>query len=121
MNKVTSVKPLPEGKVFVEMADGRCGEFDVKPCMKSDFFSGFLSALGMAASDAGSLQNLLLAAAAESDNVTMTGTDEYGYRYSLDCTICWYSRESVVRSAWIIKSGEEFPRLTSCYILRRPQ
>ncbi len=39
MNKVINVSPQPEGKVFVELADGRCGEFDLKPYMKSDFFS----------------------------------------------------------------------------------
>jgi Protein of unknown function (DUF2442) len=39
MNKVTHVRPLPNAKVFVVMADGRCGEFDVKPYMKGDFFS----------------------------------------------------------------------------------
>jgi hypothetical protein len=39
MNKVTRVSPLPDGKVFVEMADGRSGEFDVKPYMKSAFFA----------------------------------------------------------------------------------
>jgi len=43
MNKVTNVRPLPEGKVFVKMVDGRCGEFDVKPYMKSDFFSGLMN------------------------------------------------------------------------------
>ncbi len=43
MNKVTSVRPLPDSKVFVEMADGRCGEFDVKPYMKGDFFAELLN------------------------------------------------------------------------------
>ena len=38
MNKVISVRPLPDGKVFVEMADGRSGEFDVRPYMVSDYF-----------------------------------------------------------------------------------
>jgi len=28
------------------------------------------------------------------------------------------SREALVRSAWIIKTGEDFPRLVSCYVLR---
>lgn len=78
----------------------------------------FLSALGMTASDAEGLRSLLLIAAAESDNVTMTDSDKYGCRYSLDYAVFWSSRESVVRSAWIVKSGEDFPRLTSCYILR---
>lgn len=38
MNKVISVCPRPEGKVFVELADGRQGEFDVRPYMASEFF-----------------------------------------------------------------------------------
>lgn len=78
----------------------------------------FLSALGMGASDAEGLRNLLLVVAADSDNVTLTGSDLYGIRYSLDFTVFWNSRESVVRSAWIVKSGEEFPRLTTCYVLK---
>jgi len=40
MNKVLTVKPLSDGRVLVTMADGCCGEFDVNPYMKSDFFSG---------------------------------------------------------------------------------
>jgi hypothetical protein len=42
MNKVSSVKPLQDGKVFVEMADGCAGVFDVKPYMGSDFFRALL-------------------------------------------------------------------------------
>ena len=42
MNKVTSVKPLPDGRLLVKMADGRCGEFDVKPYMRSTFFSALM-------------------------------------------------------------------------------
>lgn len=38
MNKVMSVKPLPGGRVVVELADGHRGEFDVKPYMNSIFF-----------------------------------------------------------------------------------
>lgn len=38
MNKVISVHPLLEGKVFIELADGRKGEFDVRPYMASGFF-----------------------------------------------------------------------------------
>lgn len=39
MNKVICVRPLQDGKVFVEMADGRVGEFDVKPFMESSFLT----------------------------------------------------------------------------------
>ena len=38
MNKVISVRAKTAGVVLVEMADGRRGEFDVRPYMDSDFF-----------------------------------------------------------------------------------
>lgn len=38
MAKVVSVRPEANGRVYVEMADGRCGSFDVKPYMRSEFF-----------------------------------------------------------------------------------
>ena len=38
MNQVISASPLADGKVFLELNDGRSGEFDVRPFMTSDFF-----------------------------------------------------------------------------------
>ncbi len=38
MNKVIKVAALPDGFLKVNLQDGRCGEFDVKPFMQSDFF-----------------------------------------------------------------------------------
>lgn len=38
MNKVISVRAKTTGVVLVEMADGRRGEFDVRPYMTSDYF-----------------------------------------------------------------------------------
>lgn len=78
----------------------------------------FLSALGMTASDAEGLRTLLLSEAKQSNVAHMTGADKYGCRYSIDSVISWGSRSAQVRSAWIVKSGEDFPRLTSCYVLR---
>lgn len=39
MNKIVKAVPLPCGYLQVVMQDGRCGEFDVKPFMNSDFFA----------------------------------------------------------------------------------
>lgn len=78
----------------------------------------FLATLGMSAADADKLREILLIAAADHDDVSETVADEYGRRFTLDVHIVWGSREAVIRSAWIIKSGEEFPRLVSCYVLR---
>ncbi|MDP1547480.1 MAG: DUF2442 domain-containing protein [Anaerolineales bacterium] len=44
MNKVVGVKPLQDGVLWVEMANGAKGEFDVKPYMVSDFFSALKKA-----------------------------------------------------------------------------
>ena len=38
MNQVISVHPESAGRVYVDMADGRCGVFDVTPYMTSEFF-----------------------------------------------------------------------------------
>jgi hypothetical protein len=78
----------------------------------------FLSALGMVSSDAAGLREVLLSAAVVNNDVFMMNVDEYGCRYSMDVVVMWVSREALVRSAWIIKTGEEFPRLVSCYVLR---
>lgn len=38
MNKIVSVRPCSQGRLLVEMADGRSGIFDTRPYMVSDFF-----------------------------------------------------------------------------------
>jgi hypothetical protein len=43
--------------------------------------------------------------------------DDYGRRYIVDFELAWNDRRGAVRSAWIIRRGEEFPRLTTCYVL----
>ena len=78
----------------------------------------FLSALGMTPADAGKLRDILLSAAVMNNEVSITNADKYGCRYSLDVVVTLGSRKALVRSAWIIKTGEDFPRLVSCYVLR---
>lgn len=76
----------------------------------------FAAALGLTADDAEELRQLLLVSAAAVD-VESTSSDEYGDRYVLDFDVArgrWTAR---VRSAWIVRRGEQFPRLTSCYVL----
>ena len=43
--------------------------------------------------------------------------DEYGQRYVLDCEVAGPAGNAMVRSSWIVLSEEDFPRLTSCYVL----
>lgn len=76
----------------------------------------FLSALGMGSADAEKLQAILLSAAKQNEALATT-LDEYGQRYVVDATVQQGGREAVIRSSWMIRKGENFPRLTSCFVL----
>ncbi len=76
----------------------------------------FASVLGMTADRALVLQHALLAAAL-SEDAELTERDIFGQRYTVDFRMDGPSRSAVVRSSWLIRTGEDFPRLTSCYIL----
>lgn len=43
--------------------------------------------------------------------------DEFGKRYVVDFSMTGPTKTVTVRSSWIVRKGEDFPRLTSCYIL----
>jgi hypothetical protein len=76
----------------------------------------FATALGMTASDAEELRASILFAIV-SEEALPTEHDEYGQRYVVDFTLKRQGKEAVVRSSWIVRRGEDYPRLTSCYIL----
>ena len=76
----------------------------------------FLSALGMSKNDAEGLRRALLQAAEFEDAVVGT-EDDFGKRYVIDFQMEHDGRTAPVRSTWIVRIDEDFPRLTSCYIL----
>lgn len=76
----------------------------------------FSSALGLTSADADFLREELLRAARDSDAVE-GAADGYGQRYTIDFELTWNARRAAVRSAWIIRRGETFPRILSCYVL----
>jgi hypothetical protein len=76
----------------------------------------FRRLLGLGLEDA----ELLIAAlrkAARTSDATLGRTDRYGQRYVIDFTMAGPAGRGVVRSAWIIRTGETVPRLATCYIL----
>jgi hypothetical protein len=78
----------------------------------------FASALGMTVDDADELRQLLLLAAAtgEAEATEMT---RHGQLFVLDFDVArgpWAAR---VRSGWIVRFGEDVPRLTTCFVRRR--
>ena len=76
----------------------------------------FFAALGIGAEDAEWLRIELLAAAAR-EECTIGQLSAYGQRYSVEFTLRKNEREPRVSSAWIVRTGEGFPRLISCYVI----
>ena len=76
----------------------------------------FAAALGLTAEDAEQLQAALLTAA-QSYEATPTEETEFGQLYVLDFPTSGPAGQAIVRSSWIVRHGEDFPRLTSCYVI----
>ena len=76
----------------------------------------FASALGLTAEDSEKLRRALLSAAVSKEAVAAE-KDEYGQRYMLDFEMSTEAGSATVRSGWIVRSGEGFPRLISCWVL----
>jgi hypothetical protein len=76
----------------------------------------FKSVLGWAVDDAAAVRQRLLDAV-RSHDATSLGSDDYGQRYALDFNVEGVEGPATVRSLWIVRAGEGFPRLTTCYLL----
>jgi len=77
----------------------------------------FAAVLGITAANAQILRNALLDAAASSDRVESKGDNGFGMVYVLRFPLATAKGAATVLSAWIIRHGEDFPRLTTCYIV----
>ncbi len=76
----------------------------------------FAILLGITINDAEAVQEILLKAIQTKD-ATLGELDEYGQRYVIDFLLTWQDKQAIVRSAWIIRPTEDFPRLVTCYPL----
>jgi hypothetical protein len=76
----------------------------------------FATALGLTAEDAHRLA-LRFREGIRTFNAQAGECDAYGCRYSVDIDIIGRSGRASVRTLWIVRTGEDFPRLTSCYVL----
>lgn len=77
----------------------------------------FASALGVSLDNSEALKSALLRLAAASDQFEARGDNGYGQVYVLRFPLATTAGTATVMSAWIIRHGEDFPRLTTCYIL----
>lgn len=76
----------------------------------------FASALQIFQSDADLLRTNIMEAAT-TVNAAAGDNDCYGQRYTLDFECIRTDRRAVVRTSWIVLTGEDFPRLTTCFVL----
>ena len=80
----------------------------------------FSSILGVTLENAEELRKVLLEAARNHD-AEIGREDRYGKRYVIDFTMATKKGQAKIRSTWIIRSNENFIRLTSCYIIKNKE
>ena len=91
-------------------------------CLSPDHDDGrhkahlFQELLGLTLSDAPLLLDALRRIAIDGEAV-VGQQDRYGQRYVIDFNFAGPGGQALLRSAWIVRTGEEFPRLVTCYIL----
>ena len=76
----------------------------------------FEAALGITTLNYWILRDGLRVAAVSADAVAGE-TDQFGQRFIIDFDLQGPAGVGKVRSAWIILSGEDIPRLVSCYVI----
>lgn len=74
----------------------------------------FASRLGISSNEEELLRRALMTAAA-TEEATSLGEDEFGRRFAVEFDLRGPSGSGRVRSYWIIRRGEEYPRLITCY------
>lgn len=90
-------------------------------CLSTDHPRGrhkarvFARTLGFTSANAEELRDLLLTAARTWDAIP-ADADAYGQRHVVDLVVNTLGEDVTIRSTWIVRTGEDFPRLTSCYV-----
>ena len=76
----------------------------------------FRQAAGLQQSDAAWLRDALLKATPAGEAVAVA-TDAWGTHWRLDVTIRRHRKSAVVRTIWIVRTGEDLPRLVTCWVM----
>lgn len=76
----------------------------------------FRDALDLRRSDASWLRNVLLEAARSSE-AFLVAEDAWGSHWRLDVTLKGQGKSAVVRTIWIVRTGESVPRFVTCWVL----
>lgn len=76
----------------------------------------FERVLGITAEHAHAFEEILRYVAAHAV-AAASSQDEFGQRYTIDFTLRTPVGSAPIRSAWIVRPGEDFVRLTTCFVL----
>ncbi len=76
----------------------------------------FRSALGIGIAEAEALR-VALRQALQNREALATQRNAHGQKYQVDFTMPTTDESVMIRSAWIVRNGENFPRLITCYVL----
>jgi len=74
------------------------------------------ASVGIREDHAEELRMAVLAAAARAE-ARLGTANPHGQRYTVDFDFVRQERTVRIRSTWIVRIGENLPRLTSCYVL----
>ncbi|MEI9960162.1 MAG: DUF6883 domain-containing protein [Limisphaerales bacterium] len=77
----------------------------------------FESALGITLANKEVLSRVVFAAARNSNDAIASGDNGFGETYVLRFLLTTGKGSAMVLSAWIIRHNEDFPRLTTCFIV----
>lgn len=73
----------------------------------------FREALGIERNDAQLLRGILLTAARDGEAMRVS-EDRWGAQWRLDTTVQRHDKQAMIRSIWIIRTGENLPRFVTC-------
>ena len=77
----------------------------------------FASVLGITRDNQEILANALREAASNSTDAISAGNERFGATFEIRFPLTTDKATATVLSAWIIRKGEDFPRLTTCFII----
>jgi hypothetical protein len=100
---------------FVDLSKLR--EYSLNPQHESGGHKArvFRAALGLTINDAEWLRTEMLRIAREGD-AKIGEVSQFGQKYLIDEQLTFNERTAIVRTAWIIENGKDFPRLITCYV-----
>ena len=76
----------------------------------------FQSALGITQSNFSVLKTAIMTAIQE-ENAVLTNEISFGRLYRVDFDMPHEAKNARVRTGWIVKNTEDFPRLTTCFVI----